>query len=110
MASLILAAVLFVTSPAAQPDVAARAKAIIASLSAGDFAAVEAQFTEQMKTALPPGRIGATWTAILVQEGSFKGCGSDVRVRNIADKQMVISPCEFERAKAEIQIAFDVSN
>src|SRR5438093_8437967 len=107
MRTLALACVLAITNQAAQIEVGARAKQIIGSLSSGNFAAVEAQCTEQMSAALPAGRIGATWTAFVAQAGPFKGCGAGVRVRSIADKQMVISPCEFERAKADIQIAFD---
>ena len=107
MLSLVMAGLLFVTNQAAQPEVAAHAGQVIALLSEQKFAAVEAQFTEQMTAALPAGRLEATWTALAGQVGAFKGCGSDVRVRAIADKQMVISPCEFDRAKIDVQIAFD---
>ena len=98
---------LFVTNYAAQPDAAAHARQVIGFLAEQKFAAVEAQFTAEMTAALPAGRLGATWTGLVGQAGPFKGCGSDVRVRAIADKQMVISPCEFERAKIDVQIAFD---
>jgi hypothetical protein len=63
----ILAWLLFVTNHAAQPDVAAHAKEIVAFLSTQKFAEVEAQFTDQMTAALPAGRLGATWTALLGQ-------------------------------------------
>jgi dienelactone hydrolase len=103
----ILAWALSVPNQTAQPDVAARAKEAVGFLSAQNFAAVEAQFTEQMTAALPAGRLGATWTALVAQVGPFKSCGSDVRIRSLSDKQMVITPCEFERAKVDIQIAFN---
>src|SRR3954462_1592130 len=105
MASFILALLLFVTNP--QTDQRAHAAAIVAAMGAKDFAKVEAEFDEKMKTALPPGRLAASWDTLLAQTGAFKSCGDDVRVRNIADKQMVISGCTFERAKVDAQIAFD---
>jgi dienelactone hydrolase len=107
MVSLVLAGVLFVTNQAAQPDVAARAKEVVAFLSAQKFAPVEALFNAQMIAAMPAGRLGATWTTLIGQVGALKSCGSDARIRSISDKQMVITPCEFERAKIDIQIAFD---
>jgi dienelactone hydrolase len=107
MQSLALACLLFVTSQAVQPDVAARAREVLASLSSQNFAPIEAQFTEQMTAALPAGRLATTWTSLVGQVGSFKSCGSDPRIRTIADKQMVITLCEFERAKIDVQIAFD---
>jgi hypothetical protein len=107
MRTLIVAGVLFFTSQGTQPDVAARARDVIGFLSAGKFAELEAQFTDQMTAALPAGRMEATWTTLVAQAGAFKGCGSEPRIRSIADKQMVITPCEFERARLDLQIAFD---
>lgn len=110
MLSLILALTLFVTNQAAQPaapDNVTRAQAVLAALATRDFATIEAQFTDQMKAALPPGRIGGTWAALLAQVGPLKGCPSDPRVVSIADKQMVITKCDFERAAFDVQIAFD---
>jgi uncharacterized protein len=110
MPSLVMAWLLFVTNQVAQPDVAARAKQIIALLAEQKVAPVEAQFTDQMTAALPSGRLGAMWTALVGQVGAFKGCGADVRVVAIADKQMAISACEFDRATINVQIAFDQAN
>jgi dienelactone hydrolase len=107
MSSLALASLLFLTTQAAPPDVAARAKEVIASLAAQQFAAVEARFTEQMTVALSGGRLGSTWTAVIAQAGPLKSCETSPRIRSIADKQMVITLCEFERAKVDVQIAFD---
>jgi len=107
MRSLAVGCLLFALSQAAPLDVAARAREVLASLSSQNFAPIEAQFTEQMTAALPAGRLAATWTSLVGQVGSFKSCGSDPRIRAIADKQMVITLCEFERAKIDVQIAFD---
>lgn len=110
MPSLILALALFVTNQAAPPvrqDPAGHAHSVIAALTSGDFGRVEEQFTDQMKAALPPGRLAATWAALVDQVGAFKACAADARIRDISDKRMVITACEFERAKIDIQIAFD---
>jgi dienelactone hydrolase len=112
MTFLVTAALLFVTSlqaPAQQPapDPVAHAQAILASIAAKDFTQVEDQFTAAMKAALPPGRLAAAWTALLNQAGAYKSCARDARVRKIADKEMVITPCEFERATIDVQFAFD---
>jgi uncharacterized protein len=109
--TLMFFAVLQSPSPAQPPpsDVVAHARAVLAAIVANDFAKVEEQFTADMKAALPPGRLAATWARLLDQAGAFKSCGTDPRVRNIADKRMVITPCEFERATLDIQFAFDTA-
>ncbi len=109
MPSLVLAFLLFVTNQAAttQVDAAAKARAVVTAFTTGDFASIEAQFTDQMKAALPPGRLAASWATLVTQVGAFKVCSSPGPVRGIADKQMVITPCEFERAKIDLQVAFD---
>src|SRR5262245_23234845 len=100
MPVLVTAWLAFVTVLQAQPvqpsDERAHAAALIAAISAKNFTTVEEQFDEKMRAALPPGRLAATWEALLAQFGPLKGCGGDVRVVTIADKQMVITPCEFE--------------
>ena len=89
------------------PDVVPQARAAIAAIAANEFAKVEEQFTPEMKAALPAGRLASLWTALVAKAGALKNCGPDPRVRRIADKQMVITPCQFERATADLQFAFD---
>jgi dienelactone hydrolase len=105
MPSLVLAAMAFVTFQAAA-DVTARAQSIIGSLGSGAFAAVEAQFDDAVKAAMPPGRLAAMWTTLQAKAGAFRSCGTDVRVVTISSKQMVITPCQFEHAKIDVQFAF----
>ena len=112
MPSLVTAALVLVTlqqAPAPQPppDVVAQAQAVLAAVVAGDFAEVEERFTREMTAALPSGRLAAMWTRLLTQAGAYKKCGTSPRVVRIADKQMVITPCDFERATIDIQFAFD---
>lgn len=97
------------TAPAqrAPGDVTAQAQAAVTALTSGDFATVEEQFTSKMKAAYPPGRLKTIWAGLIAQAGDFKGCGTNARVVAINDKRMVITPCEFSRAKVDIQFAFD---
>ena len=90
-------------------DAVPQAQAVLAAVVAGDFEKVEAQFTGDMKTALPPGRLAAMWAGLLTQAGPYKRCEPNARVRKIADKQMVITACAFERATIDIQFAFDTA-
>ena len=108
-ANLIVVNLLLSASPAQQPqsDVVAQAQAVLAAVVAGDFTSVEEQFTGDMKVALPSGRLAAAWKTLLNQAGAYKSCGTNPRVSRIADKQMVITPCEFERAAIDVQFAFD---
>jgi uncharacterized protein len=116
MRSIVASALIFIAvssllSAAQQPtaDVTAHAHAVLTAITANEYAKVEEQFTPEMKAALPPGRLAAMWSGLLNQAGPLERCGTDVRVRKIDDKQMVITPCEFERAKVDIQFAFDTA-
>jgi dienelactone hydrolase len=106
--SITFVTLLQASAPALQaPDVEARAQAALASMVAGQFTAVEEQFTSEMKAAMPSARLATTWMAIQAQAGAFKGCARDSRVVALADRQMVITRCEFERASLDVQLAFD---
>jgi dienelactone hydrolase len=109
VASLLLATLLQPQMPAQQPSEEAvpQARAILTAIVAGDFAQVENQFTDDMKAALPPGALAARWAKLLAQAGGYKSCGTESRVVKINDKQMVITPCDFERMTIDVQFAFD---
>ena len=59
-----------------------------------------------MRAAVPLERLTALWTGLVSQAGAVKQC-ADPLLRAVSDKQMVITPCEFERGKIDIQFAFD---
>ena len=88
-------------------DARAHARTVLSAIAAGEFAKVEADFTTQMQKALPPGRLGAMWAALQGQAGAFRSCETEPRVAKIADKEMVITACAFERAIIDVQFAFD---
>jgi len=106
---VLLAVILQVPMPPqpSAPDVVALSQAVHARAAAGEFASVEERFTDQMKAAMPPGRMAELWKSLVTQVGAHKSCEPKPRVVAIADKQMVITPCDFERARIDIQLAFD---
>lgn len=110
MSLLVTAGVMFVTIlGAVQPaDLAARAEAVFALVLAKNFAAVEAQFNEKMKAALPPGRLEAGWTTVLTQAGAFQR-RTGTRTQSSGDFQIATITCEFERARVDAQIVFDAA-
>jgi uncharacterized protein len=117
VSSLILPLALLVTILQAPSSVqrtpaeaTAHARIVLAWLAQQEFSRLEEQFTDRMKSALPAEALQATWTTLLRQAGAYKSCGADARVRAISDKQMVITPCEFERATIDVQIAFDADD
>jgi dienelactone hydrolase len=114
--SFVLAGLLLVTFPSRQspapapPDQKAHAAALLASIAAGDFAKVEAEFDDKMKAALPPGRLAGGWASLVLQAGAFQKCASEPRVVTIAGKTMVITACTFERSGVDVQFAFDADS
>src|SRR6187200_2911205 len=106
-----LAATLLQATPSAAPPphATAHARTALSAIAAGEFGKVEADFTSQMRAALPPGRLAAIWASLQAQAGAYKSCGMEPRVVKISDKEMVITPCAFERATIDVQFAFDTS-
>lgn len=82
-------------------------KGLLAAMISGDGAVVEALYTDAMKAAMPPGRLVMTWKSLAFRSGAHKSCEPTPRVVPIGDKTMVITMCEFERAKIDVQFAFD---
>ena len=111
LASVVFAAALLQTpsSVAPPPDATAHARAVLSAIAAGEFGKVEADFTSEMRAALPSGRLSAMWAALQGQAGAYKSCGTEPRVIRIGDKEMVITACAFERATIDVQFAFDSS-
>ena len=93
-------------SPQAAEDPAARVHALLAALAAKEFTRVEAQFNDLMKAALPPGGLEAAWTRVITQAGPFKSCGA-TRTQDLANMHVMVTTCEFERARLDAQVAFD---
>ena len=111
MSLLVVAALIaFIAGQSVEPkiqDPAARGKAVIDHIIAGEFAKIEDQFTAEMTAAMPSGRLAAAWAGVIQRAGALKGCDADARVVTIGDKQMVIRGCTFERGSINVQFAFD---
>jgi pimeloyl-ACP methyl ester carboxylesterase len=108
-AALLVAQAPSMPAPAPPADAQARAQAALAAITAGNFGAVEAQFTPNMVRAYPTGRLAAMWAALTTQGGGFKACAPEGRVVDIDAKRMVITPCMFERLTIDLQFAFDTA-
>ena len=95
---------------AAQPaDPAALAASIVTRLAAGSFAEVVATFDQKMREALPEEKLRLTWNSIVAQAGALRrqDPGS---VQTKGDYRIVLIPCEFERAKADVQVVLNGAN
>ena len=98
------------TSRAQQPtDPAALAASIVTRLSAGNFAEVVATFDQKMREALPEEKLRLTWTALVAQAGAFRRQDPG-RVQAKGDYRAVVIPCEFERARFDVQVVFNSAN
>ena len=82
------------------------AKQVVQKIAAGEFDAVEAQYTPQVAAALPPGRLATFWASVLQQEGSFDSVSS-VTAGKFQSLDVVTLVCKFEKGLIDIQIALD---
>ena len=85
--------------------VADKAQAVVGQMAAGDFAAIEAQYDDKMKAALPPGRLAATWATLISQVGALQQQVS-AREQDMGAVRVGIVTCQFERARLHVQVAF----
>lgn len=87
-------------------DVGAAGRQFVERLSRGEYAALEAQFTDAMKAALPEDKLGATWTALTAQVGAFKGVTETrTEVRGVLTAAIVV--CQFERAVLDLNVVYN---
>jgi len=99
-----------VAAPAADPlKMKGAARALVAALEKQDFDTAVSDFDAAMKKALPPDKLKATWKGILAQAGAFKSQGA-ARTEKLDKYDVVLVPCEFEKASLEARIVFDADN
>lgn len=101
---LLLPSLLTVQTPSAE----AQARALIASLVSGDYAAVEAQYSDQMKGAAPPGALAASWAAAARTFGAY-GAITDLKVQTAGANQIVLLTCRFEHYDVPFRVVFDAA-
>lgn len=75
-------------------------------LAKEDFAAVVARFDDTMKRGLPQEKLAEAWKEATAQLGPFKK-RTGARTQKIQGFDVVFVTCEFENAKADVQVTFD---
>lgn len=87
-------------------DVAAAGRQFVERLSRGEHAALESQFTDAMKAALPEDKLAATWTALTAQVGAFKSViETRTEVRGVMTAAIVV--CQFEHAVLDLNVVYN---
>jgi len=94
-----------VQEPAAAAMIA-RAESFVDLLSSQQFSKAVAQFDAAMKAALSEDRLKATWTGLVAQAGPFKQ-RIGVRTEQRGTVYAVLVTCQFERARQDVQVAFN---
>ncbi|HEY3884289.1 MAG TPA: alpha/beta fold hydrolase [Vicinamibacterales bacterium] len=108
IAALAWALLAFAQAPPMAGDPIPRAQTIVGDLTAGRFDAIEAQYTDQMKAALPAGRLAATWSGVIGQVGEFQKIVNSREERSGTVRIAVIT-CAFAKASLDVRVAFDPS-
>ena len=91
MPLLVTAGLAFITflpgarQAAQAPDVTTKARAVLSAMTAGQFTKVEDLFDDNMKMAMPSGRLATRWATLVKQLGGLKQCAAETRIRAIAD-------------------------
>lgn len=96
----------------AAPDVAAgngnvaKAEAFIQNMAKDDFAAAESDFTATMKNAAPPGKLQATWQALLVQGGAFQNIAGTKTIGQGGYTSVIVNT-QFKNQTVGLLVTFD---
>jgi dienelactone hydrolase len=78
---------------------------IVEELKAGDLAALESRFDDQMKAALPPEKLRGFWAGWLGAAGRLRSC-TEPRTSLSGDFTLAFSTCTFEKQPAELKLTF----
>ena len=89
-----------------QPDLTAAATAFVNHLAKGEYEAAAQPFTETMRGAAPPEKLGEIWKAIQTQMGAFQRIVGS-RVEPVGGFQSVFVTSEFAGATVDLQVTFD---
>lgn len=106
-ATVIIFVLFFISAISAQsPDYEALGRGLVTQLAARQFDQVEAQFDDQMKSALPAAKLPGVWDSLLSQAGQFK----QIAKVKVFQKQGLVAAfvtCDFEQATLDAQIYMD---
>ena len=82
------------------------AESVVASLAAGDVAAVTARFDATMQTAMPAEQLKAVWDGLLADAGPFREQVKS-RYERAQGHDIVFVTCAFERKSFDIQVTLN---
>ncbi|HEX7616167.1 MAG TPA: alpha/beta fold hydrolase [Thermoanaerobaculia bacterium] len=80
-------------------------KDIVTELKAGDFAAVESRFDDELSTALPDAKLRSYWRDATGRAGPLKSC-AEPRTLIANEYTLAFTSCTFDKRKAELKLTF----
>jgi len=90
----------------AEASLVPKAVSFVRTLAKGDFKAAEADFTDQMKQAVPPAKLGEVWQTLISQVGPFQDTG-DSRTVVQSGFTTVVVKTDFKSRTLGIAVTFD---
>ncbi|HUA22496.1 MAG TPA: DUF3887 domain-containing protein [Steroidobacteraceae bacterium] len=91
---------------AAKGSLVPEAVSFVRALAKGDFEAAEADFTDQMKQAAPPAKLGEVWQRLISQVGPFQDTGDSKTVVQNGFTTVVVRT-DFKSRALGIAVTFD---
>ncbi|MGA7538079.1 MAG: DUF3887 domain-containing protein [Steroidobacteraceae bacterium] len=91
---------------AAKGSLVSKAVSFVRTLAKGDFNAAEADFTDQMKQAAPPAKLGEVWQRLISQVGPFQDTGDSKTVVQNGFTTVVVKT-DFKSRAIGIAVTFD---
>lgn len=83
-----------------------KAVSFVRALAKGDFKAAEADFTDQMKQAVSPAKLGEIWQRLISQVGPFQDTGDSKTVVQNGFTTIVVKT-DFKSRALGIAVTFD---
>jgi hypothetical protein len=93
-------------SQEAKASLTARAVAYVQTLAKGHFKAAETDFTDAMKQAAPPDKLGEMWQSLISRFGPFEDTG-ETRSYVQSGYTFVIVKTDFKSRALGIRVVFD---
>jgi len=83
----------------------ARPRYLMSQLTTGEFDKIESQYHEQLKAALPPGRLAEGWKQLIGQVGAFHNV-TESSLRTVQSNTIATLVCIFDKATIDVVITF----
>lgn len=98
----------FAASPSPTENYTAQAVAFITNMSARNFTAAEADFSDQMKQGIPPGKLNLLWDGIVALNGPFEKAGT-AHLMHEGHKTVAVVETEFKHRPMKLTVSFDAA-